>query len=94
MKKVNGVFIGSTEEFARRGREIFYKINPELKKEHKGEVLVIEIDSGDYFVNKNSHEAMRRQKPSILTKFSTAVELAMPLIENFDGVRIDDLRLF
>ena len=62
MKKVNGVFIGSTEEFARRGREIFYKINPELKKEHKGEVLVIEIDSGDYFVDKSSHEAMRKAK--------------------------------
>jgi len=62
MKFVNEIFIGSTTEFAKRGREIYYKINPELEKEHKGEVLLIEIESGDYFVDKDPDEAMRKAK--------------------------------
>ena len=62
MKTVNGVFIGSTTEFAKKGREIYYKINPELEKEHKGKVLLIEIDSEDYFVDEKPHEAMSKAK--------------------------------
>ena len=62
MKTVNGVFIGSTTEFAKRGREIYHKVNPELEKEHHGKVLLIEIDSGGYFVDEDPHEAMRKAK--------------------------------
>ena len=69
MKFVNDMFIGSTTEFAKRGREIYYKINPELEKAHKGEVLLIEIESGDYFVDKNSHEALKKAKAKYPKRF-------------------------
>jgi hypothetical protein len=62
MKQLKDPFIGSTAEFAKRGRDIFYKINPELEKEHHGEVLLIEIQSGDYFVDKDPHEALKKAK--------------------------------
>jgi hypothetical protein len=62
MKTENGVFIGSMNEFFKKGQEIFYKINPTLEKQHHGKVLVIEVESEDYFVDEDSREAMRKAK--------------------------------
>ena len=61
MKKENGVFTGNMNEFFKKGQEIFYKINPTLEKQHHGKVLVIEVESEDYF-DENPREAMRKAK--------------------------------
>ncbi|OGK09191.1 hypothetical protein A2767_06590 [Candidatus Roizmanbacteria bacterium RIFCSPHIGHO2_01_FULL_35_10] len=42
-----------------KGREIYYKIRPELKKKYnEGHYVTIEVNSGKYFIGKTPIEAM------------------------------------
>ena len=46
-----------------KGREIYYKIKPELKKKFDpGFYITIEANSGKYFVGKTSIEAMHKAR--------------------------------
>ena len=46
-------------EFIRKAEAIYASVKGQLEKEHWGEILVIEPDSGDYFVDKNRRKAMQ-----------------------------------
>lgn len=52
--------INLTQEFiVEKGREIYYKIKPSLKKKYDpSDYVIIEANSGKYFVRKTSVEAM------------------------------------
>ena len=51
----------SMEEFARRGQEIYeQKIRPFVEAEHKGEFLVIDIETGEYEMDLDSMAATAR----------------------------------
>ena len=45
--------------FVRRAEAIYARVKETLEKEHWGEVVVIEPDSGDYFVDEDRHKAIR-----------------------------------
>jgi hypothetical protein len=45
------------DEIAGKGKEIYELIKGELEKEHKGEIVAIDINSGDYFIGKTVAEA-------------------------------------
>ncbi len=46
-----------------KGREIYYKIKPQLEKKHDpGNYVTIEVNSGRFFVGRNSIEAMDKAK--------------------------------
>ena len=57
----------SLEELGRIGERIYHeKIRPIVLPRHKGEFLVLDIDSGDYEVDKNDLEAedrLRARRP-------------------------------
>lgn len=40
-----------------KGKEIYAAIKDELEKEHKGEIIAINVDTGDYFLGKSVIEA-------------------------------------
>lgn len=40
-----------------KGKEIYAGIKDELEKEHKGEIVAINVDTGDYFLGKSVIEA-------------------------------------
>lgn len=44
-------------EFAAKGKQVYTQIRAELEAEHKGEVVAIEPESGDYFLGKTMGEA-------------------------------------
>jgi len=48
--------------FAEKGERIFQKVGPELVTLHQGKSMAIEVDSGDYFLGADSHEAIRKAK--------------------------------
>ena len=50
------------EAFADKGEAIFRKIEPKLKPHHLGEIVAIEIESGDYFLGKTLSEADNKAK--------------------------------
>ena len=48
------------EEFAQRCREIFWRVYPELVKEHYNWFILIEPESGDYFIDPDREVASRK----------------------------------
>ncbi len=51
----------SKEEFAALAKEIYYRdIRPQVIDEHRGEFLVLDVESGDYEVDAEHLEAARR----------------------------------
>jgi len=50
----------STEELDRLGWTRYEEIKNELEAQHHGEYVMIEVDSGDYFVGKTSEEALHQ----------------------------------
>jgi len=48
----------STEELARLGWARYEEIREELEANHAGEYVVIEVDSGDYFVGQSREAAL------------------------------------
>jgi len=49
-----------SEAFAQRCREIFERVKPELIKEHYDWFIVIEPDSGDYFIDPDKTVAKKK----------------------------------
>ena len=45
-----------------RGREIFKKISEELERDYRGKFVVIEVDSGDYFIGDTGVEASKKAR--------------------------------
>ena len=45
-----------------KGRELFKRISEELKADYRGKYVVIEVDSGDYFVGATGVEAGKKAR--------------------------------
>jgi hypothetical protein len=52
----------STEELWQRGWQRYTEIREELEAQHFGEFVMIEVDSGDYFIGATSQEALQRAR--------------------------------
>ena len=65
------------EIFGQRCEAIFDKVAPKLMAEHYGWSIIIEPDSGDYFIAPNSEECLQKAKQ----KHPTAMLLEMCLNE-------------
>jgi predicted nucleic acid-binding protein len=52
----------ATEELDRRGWRRYAEIRAELEAQHYGEFVMIEVDSGDYFIGATSQEALQRAR--------------------------------
>lgn len=65
------------EEFGKRCEEIFNRVYPELVKEHYNWFILIEPESGDYFIDPDSEVASRKGHE----KHPKAVMLMMRLNE-------------
>lgn len=50
------------EELMDKGQEIYDKLKKQLLPEHKGDVIAIEVKSGDYFIGKDVDEAIEKAK--------------------------------
>ena len=52
----------STKELDRLGWTCYEEIRGELEAQHHGDYVMIEVDSGGYFVGKTPQEALRRAR--------------------------------
>jgi len=52
------VLIVDKEELAARGKEVYSRIRAQLELEHKGEIVAIEPESGEYFLGRTTIEAI------------------------------------
>jgi hypothetical protein len=52
----------STTELVKRGEKRYEQIKEQLEPKHKNKFVVIEVDSGDYFIDKDSVKATLRAR--------------------------------
>jgi len=65
------------EEFGRRCEKIFWKVQPELIKDHYDWSMYIEPDSGDYFIDPDPEVCFQKARQ----KYPTAVLCGMRINE-------------
>jgi hypothetical protein len=71
------------EEFGSKGDEIYENIKPLLEPEHKGEIVAIEVESGDYFLAETVIEAWQRAKGKYPDKVFYFVRIGYPVVHIF-----------
>jgi len=49
-------------ELVDKGKDIYGKIKDKLEPEHKGEIVAIDVKSGDYFLGRNITEANKKAR--------------------------------
>ena len=52
----------NTTEIGRKGRKIFEVISEQLKTKYFGKAIVIDVETGDYFIGKTGIEATKKAK--------------------------------
>lgn len=50
----------NTHELAKKGRQLFESLSPELMEKHRGQLIAIDVDSGEYFIGETGIEATRK----------------------------------
>ena len=56
------------ENILAKGKEIYEKIKAELEPEHNGGIVIIDVDSGEYFVGDTLLEANAKAREKYLGK--------------------------
>lgn len=58
-------------EIAHKGEEIYQKISKQVEKEHSGDFVAIEVESGKYFLGQTQIEAIEKAKKNSQQRFFT-----------------------
>ena len=65
-----------TEEIAKRGENIYRKsLKKKLEKHHRGEIVAVDVESGDYFFGKTVIEAVERGRKKYPNRIFHAVRV-------------------
>lgn len=69
------------ESFAQRGQEIYEeRLRSELEPEHKGDMVAIDVDTGEYFLGKSTLEAVKRGRERYPGKIFYLVRVGFPVV--------------
>ncbi len=78
----------TNEEIARRGEEIYAsRLRNRLEKEHEGQVVIIDIESGDYEIG---HDSLATNKRALAKHPGAAlygIRVGFPFVESISGPR-------
>ena len=66
-----------------KGKEIYRKLRDELEPQHKGEILAIEVDSGEYFFGKTVIEATDKGRGKYPDKVFYTVRIGFPVVYSY-----------
>lgn len=65
-------------EVSERGEHIYEKLREKLEAKYMGEVVAIEVESGDYFIGKTGVEAVRKAKDKYPNKIFRILRIGSP----------------
>ncbi len=61
------------------------KLRSKLEPRHNGEIVVIDADSGDYFLGENLHEANERARKKYPNNVFYAIKVGYPAVYSFSS---------
>ena len=77
----------NTKEIGRKGRKIFEAISEQLEKEHFGKAIVIDVETGDYFIGKTGIEATKKAREKYPNKVFFLGKIGYRTYVSFKGRR-------
>ena len=83
MKKANPEEILKSidvDSYVFQGQKIYDKIKAELEPEHNGEIVAIDIETGDYFLGKNVVEAVSKARERYPNKIFHTVKVGFKAV--------------
>ncbi len=72
-------------EIAHKGEEVYQKISKQIKKEHVGDFMAIEVESGKYFLGQTQMEAIEKAKKRFPAKVFYLMKIGFPAVVTFSG---------
>ena len=73
------------EEFTKKGRAIYKKLQPGFKKK-KGKIVAIEVDSGNYFIGEDELDAAQKARSKFPDKIFVFFRIGYPVVHKFRKV--------
>lgn len=61
------------------------KLRSKLEPDHNGEIVVIDAESGDYFLGENLHEANERARKKYPNNVFYAIKVGYPAVYSFNS---------
>jgi len=77
----------NTKEIGRKGRKLFEAISEPLEKEHWGKAIVIDVETGDYFIGKTGIEATKKAREKYPDKIFFLGKIGYRTYVSFKGRR-------
>ncbi len=79
----------TNEEIARRGEDIYAsRLRDHLEKEHKGQVVIIDVESGEYEIGYDSLAANKRALAKHPGAALYGIRVGFPFVESISGPRL------
>ena len=72
-------------EIAQKGIKIYQRINKRVEKEHLGNFIAIEVESGRYFLGQTQVEAIEKAKKHFPDKIFYLMKVGFPAAVTFSG---------
>ena len=72
-------------EIAQKGTQVYQKISKQIEKNHSGDFVAIEVESGKYFLGQTQVEAIEKAKKSFPTKIFYLMKVGFPTAVTFSG---------
>lgn len=69
-------------QLSEKGKEIYQSLKATLEPEHKGEYLVIEVESGDYFIGETIGKARKKAQKKYPEKVFYLIKIGYPGVFN------------
>ncbi len=75
----------STKEYARLGEKRYEEIKEQVEAKHKNRFIVIEVDSGDYFIDKDHMKAILKARKRYPTSIFYLARIGSPAAFSMKG---------
>ncbi len=76
-----------SRKISKKGQQIFEALDPELGEKYRGWFMVIEVDSGDYFIGETEMEANQQARAKHPGKVFFMGRIGYPTAYTFKGRR-------
>ena len=79
----------TNEEIARMGEDIYAsRLRDQLEKEHEGQVVIIDVESGEYEIGPDSLAANKRALAKRPGAALYGIRVGFPFVESISGPRL------
>ena len=75
------------KEFTQKGKTIYKKLRPKLKNK-KGNIVAIEVESGEYFIGGDELEAAKKARKKFPDKIFVFFRIGYPVVHKFRNIAI------